>query len=78
MANYEAHEAQVVADPKRPYKAIAGAVVTFIGLLWAALEGQQDNLGNMTVQEWISVLVPVVLTFAAVYGIPNPKIVQGR
>jgi hypothetical protein len=68
----------VVPDPKRPWKAIAGAVVTFLGLLWAALEGKQDRLGSMTLVEWLSVLVPTILTFAAVYGIPNPKVVVRR
>jgi hypothetical protein len=65
----------VVADPKRPWKAYAGAFVTLLGLLWAALEGR-DDLGNMTVMEWLSIIVPTILTFAAVYGIENPKVVR--
>lgn len=67
---------RVVADPKRPWKAIAGAVVAFIGLLWAALEGHRNDLGNMTLEEWLSVLVPTFLAFAAIYIVPNPKVVQ--
>lgn len=61
----------VQADPSKPYKAYAGAAVTFLGLLWAALEGR-DTLSNMTLMEWLSVIVPAVLTFAAVYGVSNP------
>ena len=65
----------VKADPRKPYKAYLGAFVTFLGLLWASLEGK-DNLGNMTVMEWAAVIIPVILTFAAVYGIENPKVVD--
>lgn len=66
----------VKADPKRPYKAYAGALVTLVGLLWAALEGRTDNLGNMTLGEWLSVVVPVLINFAAVYGVENPNVVE--
>lgn len=57
-------------DPKRPYKAYAAAGVTFLGLLWAQLDGL--DWSALTWQEWVSVLVPTVLAFAATYGIPNP------
>lgn len=69
------HNAPVTleADPRRPYKAVAAFVVTVLGLLWAALEGR-DNLGNMTLMEWLSIIVPTILTTAAVYGVRNPKV----
>lgn len=67
--------ANVKADPKRPYKAYAGAFVTLLGLLWASLEGR-DDLGNMTLTEWLSVIVPTILTLATVYGVTNPKVVD--
>ncbi len=61
------------ADPRKPYKAIAALVVTFIGLLWANLEGKEqwDTLGF---QDWVTIVVPTVLATAAVYGIRNPKV----
>lgn len=58
-------------DPRRPYKAYAAFVFTLLGLLWASLEGR-DTLDTMTLMEWLSVIVPVVLTTGAVYGIGNP------
>lgn len=68
---------QVEADPRKPYKAVAAFVVTVLGLLWAALEGR-DSLSNMTVMEWLSIIVPTVLTTAAVYGVRNPtKVTHG-
>lgn len=62
---------QIVADPKRPYKAIAAFVITVLGLLWANLAGR-DTLGDMTAMEWLSIIVPTILTTGAVYGIQNP------
>lgn len=55
----------------KPYKAYAAFVLTVLGLLWAALEGR-DSLDNMTLMEWLSIIVPVILTTGAVYGIRNP------
>lgn len=74
MTGYE--NAPVVAtkaDPKRPWKAVLGALVAFLGLVWANLEGR-DNLANMTVMEWLTVFVPAILTFGAVYGVSNPQV----
>lgn len=59
-------------DPARPWKAVAAGVVAFLGLLWANLEGRQDRLGTLSVNEWITVLVPTVLVFAGTYAVPNP------
>lgn len=67
--------ASVEADPKKPYKAYAAFLVTLLGTLWAALEGK-DDLSNMTLMEWLTIIVPTLLTTAAVYGIRNPKIVD--
>lgn len=64
----------VKADKKRPYKAYAGMAVALIGLVWANLEGR-DNLDNMTVMEWLSIIIPALLTFGAIYGVENPKVV---
>lgn len=63
----------VVADPKKPYKAIAGALITFLGLLWANVQGA-DNL--KTVGDWITILVPTILAFGAIYGIANPVVAR--
>lgn len=69
--------ANVEDNPGKPYKAYAGAFVTLLGLLWASLEGR-DTLNNMSTMEWLSIIVPVILTFAAVYGISNPKVTRNR
>lgn len=75
MSDPVVHEARVEADPTRPYKAVAAFVLTVLGLLWAALEGR-DSLGDMSVMEWASIVVPVILTTGAVYGIRNPITVK--
>lgn len=57
----------------KPYKAIAAFLVTFLGTLWANLNGRED-LATMGVVDWITVIVPTLLATAAVYGISNqPK-----
>lgn len=61
----------IVANPKRPYKAIAAFVLTFLGTLWANLSGH-DSLGNMSAMEWLSIIVPTLVATGAVYGIANP------
>ena len=63
----------VEADPRKPYKAAVAFLITLLGTLWAALEGK-DNLANMTVMEWASVIIPVILATAGVYGVRNPKV----
>lgn len=67
----EATSGYIVADPKRPYKAIAAFVITVLGLLWANLAGR-DSLGDMTLMEWLTIIVPTILTTGAVYGVSNP------
>lgn len=67
----------VEADPKRPYKAYVAFALTLLGTLWAALEGR-DTLDNMSLMEWLSIIVPTLLTTGAVYGLRNPKIVERR
>jgi hypothetical protein len=70
--------ANVVADPQKPWKAVAAAVVAFIGLLWANLAGHQADLGHMSVQDWLTVIVPTVVAFGATYAVPNPKTIKER
>lgn len=65
---------EVVADPKRPYKAIAGAIVTFLGLLWANIQASPHPLNS--VNDWLSVLIPTAVAFGAVYKVTNPKVVK--
>jgi uncharacterized membrane protein YjjB (DUF3815 family) len=54
----------------KPYKAIAAFVITFIGTLWANLNGRTD-FNTMTFADWMTVVVPTILATAAVYGISN-------
>lgn len=68
-------EARVEADPKRPWKAVAAFVVTVLGTLWAALEGRED-LGDLTVMGWASIIIPTILATAAVYGVRNPVVAR--
>lgn len=66
----------VEADPRRPYKAYAAFVITFIGLLWANLEGR-ETWSTMGLQDWMTVVVPTLIATGAVYGIRNPKAGEG-
>lgn len=59
----------VVPDPKKPFKAIAGALVTFLALIWANVQG---SASLSSVMDWVTVIVPAIIAFGAVYGVPNP------
>ena len=63
----------VKPDPKRPYKAYAAAAVAFLGLLWANLQGVED-WGSLDFQDWVTIVVPAVLTFGATYLVGNPLV----
>lgn len=62
----------VIADPKRPYKAYAAAAIAFLGLLWANLQGVED-WGSLGFQDWMTIIVPTILTFGGTYLVQNPK-----
>jgi hypothetical protein len=61
------------ADKRRPWKAIASGVVTFIALVWANLDGRQD-FGAITRDEWIGAVVGALVALGTVYGITNPLV----
>lgn len=67
--------ARVEADPKRPWKAYAAMVVAFIGLLWANLQGVED-FGTLDFQDWLTIVVPTIITFGATYFVENPKVLR--
>lgn len=75
MSDNTPNTATVEADPRKPYKAVAAFLVTLLGTLWASLEGR-DDWGNMTGQEWLTIIIPTLLATAAVYGIRNPKVLD--
>jgi hypothetical protein len=66
----------VVDDKTKPWKAAASAAVAFLSLLWINLQGdgKQDQLTTMTVQDWLTVLIPTIIAFGATYLVPNPKV----
>lgn len=66
---------RVEADPKRPWKAYAAMVVAFIGLLWANLQGVED-FGTLDFQDWLTIVVPTLITFGATYFVENPKVLR--
>jgi hypothetical protein len=67
----------VVADPKKPWKAIAAAVFAFLGLFWANLQGVED-LGTLDLMDWVTIIIPTLVTFGATYFVENPKVVKTR
>ena len=69
--------AAVKADAKRPYKAYAAAAVALLGLLWANLQGVEE-WGSLDFQDWVTIVVPAVLTFGATYFVSNPLTPEAR
>lgn len=65
--------ATVTADPKRPYKAYVAGFLAFLGLLWANLQGTPD-WGTLGFQDWLTILIPTILTFGATYVVANPLV----
>ena len=59
------------STPTKPYKSVAAFLVTLLGTLWASLEGR-DTLSSMSLMEWLSIIVPTLLSTAAVYQVTNP------
>lgn len=57
--------------PTKPYKAIVGFVIAFLGALTATLQGRTD-LGNMSVVDWLIILATAVVTAGGVYQVTNP------
>lgn len=62
----------MIADPKRPYKAIAAFVLTFLTALYATIQGRTD-LDTMKAADWLIVILGAVVTAGATYIITNPK-----
>lgn len=59
----------------KPYKAVAGFILTFLGLVVQALVGQGD--AGITVREWAVIVIGSLVTAGAVYGITNPPTGNG-
>ena len=59
--------------PTRPYKAIAGFVLTFLGTFLATVQGRTD-LDTMGVIDWLIVAGSALVVAGTVYGITNPPV----
>jgi hypothetical protein len=55
----------------KPYKAIAGFVLTFLAALLATVQGRTD-LDTMKVIDWCIVVGGALVVAGGVYGITNP------
>ena len=58
--------------PTKPYKAIAAFVLTFLGTLFASIQGRKE-FSELTALEWVIVIGTALVTTGAVYGITNPE-----
>jgi hypothetical protein len=67
----------VATGGTKPYKAIAALVLTFLGTLYATLQGRTD-LGTMGWTDWLIVIISSLVSAGAVYGITNPAIGQRK
>lgn len=69
----------VVADPRRPWKAIAAAVVSVVTAGGAVLTTALAD-GAISSQEWVALVVAVVgvpaLTGGATFAVENPAVVE--
>lgn len=57
--------------PTKPYKAILGFILTFLGLIVQALTSGADGRA-ITGQEWLVIIVGSLVSAGGVYGITNP------
>lgn len=57
--------------PTKPYKAVAGFVLTFLASLLATVQGRTD-LDTMGAADWLIVVGGALVAAGAVYGITNP------
>jgi hypothetical protein len=55
----------------KPYKAIAGFVLTFLASLLATIQGRTD-LDTMKLIDWVIVVGGALVVAGGVYGITNP------
>jgi hypothetical protein len=62
---------EVVADPKRPWKAVTSGVVYAGGWLTVVLAD-----GVISQQEWIGGVVGLVVSLGAVFSVTNPKVAK--
>lgn len=64
---------KMIADPHKPYKAVAAFVLSFLTALFATVQGRTD-LDTMKVADWLIVLIGAVVTAGATYAVTNPKV----
>lgn len=62
-------------DPKKPWKAYAATAIAFLGLIWANLQGV-ESWGTLDFQDWVTIVVPAILTFGGTYMVSNPKVLN--
>jgi hypothetical protein len=63
----------VAPDPKKPYKAIVGFLIAFVGALVTAIT--QENIDQLGWQGWIAVVATALITAGGVYQVTNPETV---
>lgn len=63
----------MVADPKKPYKAVLAFVLAFFTALYATVQGRTD-LDTMKFADWLIVILGAFVTAGGVYVITNPKV----
>lgn len=57
----------------KPYKAILGFILTFLGLIVQALTAGRDS-SAISGQEWLVIIIGSLVTAGGVYGITNPAV----
>lgn len=66
--------ARIVDDIKRPWKAIVAFVAPGAVVIGSAVAEASDGGSRITAAEWVTALVACVVTSAAVFSTPNPKV----
>lgn len=72
MAEYELQVAVVKDDPRKPWKAIYGALVSGLASVGTALADGEGITGG----EAVGIASAVVVAFGAVYFAENPKVAE--
>ena len=66
---------KVKDDPKKPWKELVSAAVALCAYLFGVVSGD-ENLLDVTTQEWLGGFVVVGAAFGFTKGVSNPKVDQ--
>jgi hypothetical protein len=61
------------ADPKKPWKSVMAFVLTFLGMVYVSIKGN-DALADLSLQDWLAIIIPALITAGGTYMVKNPLV----